>query len=117
MMITSIEKFINSLSWRTLFFLNPAAKPKTKKETYDFKSQNNPPSLDELQPFKEALVDLVKHVEFEDKPNHFQNQLKAEKRDIEKEKKLIIAADKTTNHYKMEADDYLELLEKNVHKE
>ena len=38
-------------------------------------------------------------------------------KDIEKESKLIVAADKTTNFYKIKNEDYDELLAKNITKD
>ena len=73
--------------------------------------------MEELEPFKNSMIDLIKNIKFETKQNKFQKQLKAEKEDIEKEKKLIIAADKTSNHYRVEPEKYHDLLERNVNKE
>ena len=38
-------------------------------------------------------------------------------KDIKNEKKVIISADKTRNYYKMERDDYNELLNNNITKD
>ena len=46
----------------------------------------------------------------------FQNQLEKDKKDIKRTDKLIIPADKTTNFYKMDNNEYRLLLETNVTK-
>ena len=50
-------------------------------------------------------------------PSFETHHIYIEKKQIEKEDKLFIAADKTSNHYKVDLDEYHELVEKNVHKE
>ena len=115
MMINSIESFIRNLTWKVIFFLNPSSKH--SKETYDFKSLANPSYVADIEPIKADLIDMVKNIEFENKQNKFQNQLKAEKNAINSENKLIISADKTSNHYKVTPEDYETLVKQNVEKE
>ena len=59
----------------------------------------------------------MKNVEFKYLPNNFQENLKKEVKNIENEPNLIISADKTSNHYKMPAQSYKSLLDKNIQKE
>ena len=97
----------------TYFFLNPANFP--TKETFNFKSLWNPPKVEELTNFKADLVKIIENIEFEERPNVFQNQLNAEKSVIEEESRVIVAADKTSNHYAVEVGDYEKLVEKAIH--
>ena len=96
MMIYTTESFFRNLGWKVFFFFNPV--DKEQKKTYDFKSLKIPPWLAELEPFKNSMIELIKNMQFEKKPNKFQNQLQAEKKLIENEKKRIIAADKTMKY-------------------
>ena len=96
--------------------MNPNDKPQTK-QTYGFKSLNFPKPLEETQAFEEALADLIKNIEFRQYTNTFQQKLNNEKENIEKETKVFVGADKTTNFYKMSTKDYKEIVKKNVEAE
>ena len=63
------------MRWKVIHFLNPFNK--AKKETYGFKSLNNPKPVKELIEFENDLKDLVFNVEFEEKNNHFQKKTKS----------------------------------------
>ena len=71
MMINSIEKLVHNLRWRSHFFLKPQPNP-NKKENFGFKSTAPAPKLQELKGFEEGLIDLVKSIKFQEKPNEFQ---------------------------------------------
>ena len=49
--------------------------------------------------------------------NKFQRQLAADLKKIKNDKNLYVAADKTSNYYRMEVEDYMDLADKAVHKE
>ena len=116
MMINSAEKFIQNLRWMVIFFLN--TNNKEEKNTYGFKSTKTPPVVPDLKPFEDELIGMIKGIEFdENKTNAFQKKLKAEVKDIKKEPNLIIAADKTSNFYKVGSQSYSSLVERNIQKE
>ena len=115
MMINSYENFIWTLRWKVFHFFNPNSK--SKKETYGFKSLKFPDQFEELKDFEEEFRDLIVNVEFKDKKNSFQNKLAKEKEEIEKETKLIVGTDKTSNFYKVEPEEYKDLVKKNVEAE
>ena len=73
--------------------------------------------FEELKDFEEEFRDLIVNVEFKDKKNSFQNKLAIENEEIEKETKLIVGADKTSNFYKVEPEEYKDLVKKNVEAE
>ena len=56
----------------------------------------------------------MKNIEFLNQRNDFQDKLKTEEEAIKNEDKLMVAADKTTNFYKVDPEKYQELLEKEV---
>ena len=112
MMINSYLRFIRDMRWKALQFLKPFKN--AKKETFGFKSLNNPPPIEEIVAFEEDLRDIVFNVEFEKTNDHFQQKLREEKEMIEKEDKLIVSADKTSNFYKVEPEKYRALVKKNV---
>ena len=55
---------------------------------------------------------MVKH-----KTNPFQQKLNSEKEMIRNEPKLVVSADKTSNFFKVEPEEYKELVKKNVEAE
>jgi hypothetical protein len=114
-LIGATEKFVRTLRWKALFFLNPKAKQE-EKETYGFNSRRSPPVINEMKPFEDRLKHLISNVEFQKQDNNFQRQLRNNIKDIKQEKKVFIKADKTNNYYKMEPKDYEKLLEKNIQK-
>ena len=59
---------------------------------------------------------MIQSVKFKQVNNPFLNKLKEDTDSIQTEPKLLIAADKTTNFYKLEPSEYNDLLEKNITK-
>ena len=62
------------------------------------------------------MLKMIQSVKFRQINNPFLNKLKEDTDYIKSETKLLIAADKTTNFYKLEPSTYNELLEKNITK-
>ena len=63
------------------------------------------------------MLDLVKSVEFNKKTNPFQEKLKKDVAIINADSKLFIAADKTSNYYKISVEDHAKLLGNNITKD
>ena len=116
MLINSAETFIRAVRWRAVNFLNPS-KTNNKKENFGFRSAKPAPSVPELKAFEDGMLDLVKNVQFREKTNEFQEKLKKDSLNIKSETKVFAAADKTTNFYKTEPEDYLNLFENNLTKD
>ena len=60
---------------------------------------------------------MIRDIEFREYSNNFMNKLKNDLKDIENEDKMLIAADKTTNLYKISQNHHKELLMKNITKD
>ena len=103
------------MRWKAHFFLNPDT-TSSYKETYGFKSTKNPPPVEELKDFEDDMLKMIQSVKFKQVNNPFLKKLKEDTDHIKNEPKLLIAADKTTNFYKLEPFTYNELLEKNITK-
>ena len=73
--------------------------------------------MTELKPFEDDLVDMVKNIEFRNVNNSFQSKLKEEQAFVKSQTKVFVAADKTTNFYLLEPNDYKKYVDKNVQKE
>ena len=113
MFISSLETFFSKTVWRLFKHLHPE-KFQNKKEKFGFPSIKNPPTLKELEPFKEDLIDLAKNIRFRPHHSAFQNQLRTEVETIKDDANIIVSADKTHNHYRIDAQDYHEYVEKEV---
>ena len=99
------------MRWKAHSFLNPDTTSFTK-ETYGFKSTKNPPSIEELKDFEDDMLKMIQSVKFKQINNPFLNRLKEKTDYIKNEPKLLIAADKTTNFYKLKPSTYNNMLEK-----
>ena len=115
MFINSIETLVYGMDWAAQFFFEPSSK--TAKETFNLKSNKKPPNRPELMPFKNDLLDIAKSIKFKSRPNKFQTKLKREKDTIVRNDKLIIPADKTSNHYEVDPTEYKKFVMKEVNKE
>ena len=113
-LIEKTEQFLRRMRWKAYFFLNPDTS--SSKDTYGFKSTKNPPPIDELKEFEDDMLKMVQSTKFKQVNDPFLNKLNDDTKCIKKEPKLLIAADKTTNFYKLEPSKYNELLEQNITK-
>ena len=114
-LIEKTELFLRRMRWKAHFFLNPST-ASSSKQTYGFKSTKNPPPIDELKDFEDDMLNMIQSTKFNQVNNPFLNKLKNDTKRIENESKLLIAADKTTNFYKLEPSTYNNLLEQNITK-
>ena len=60
------------------------------------------------------MIEMIQRIEFS--TNHTQNKLQEQLDKDLQDKHIFVKADKTTNHYKTEPSDYLNLVQKNVTK-
>lgn len=114
-LIEKTEHFLRRMRWKAFFFLNPDAST-SSKDTFGFKSTKNPPPVDELKEFEDDMLKMIQSTKFKEVNSPFLNKLKNDTKHIKKETKLLIAADKTTNFYKLEPSKYNDLLEQNITK-
>ena len=74
--------------------------------------------MTELKEFENDLFDLVKNVKFKHhKSSTLQSTMKNHMKDMKRENKIYVAADKTTNYYKVTPEDHNEMLMNNITKE
>ena len=112
-LIEKTQQFLSRMRWKAYFFLNPDATTHSG-DTYGFKSTMNSPPIDELKEFEDDMLKIVQSAKFKQVNNPFLNKLKDDTKRIKNETKLLIAADKTTNFYKLEPSTYNDLLEQNI---
>lgn len=112
-LIEKTEKFLRSLRWRCFFYLNPDVR-QSKKECYGFKSTKSPPQIPELKEFEDGMLDLVRNIRFRYTSNDFLRGISSDLSNIQQDNRLLIPADKTTNFYKLQTDQYDRLLYGNI---
>ena len=64
------------MRWKAWNFLNPNRRD--SKETYGFKTNNNPPPIAELKDFESRVINLIENIEFKDssgRKSAFQEQM------------------------------------------
>ena len=96
--------------------MNPSNK--TSKENFGFKTTEPAPSVAELKEFENGMYDLVRNVKFkQNRQTTLQNTLKENMKEMKKDNRMYVAADKTRNFYKVSNEKYEEMMMQNVTKE
>ena len=113
-MIVRTEEFLRRMRWKAFHFLNPVTA--TDKETFGFKTKNCPPTIEEMKPFEEGMTKMIQNIAYKDVKCQFQQVLKNDIASVKNEDRLFVKADKSTNFYKLDADEYNRLLNDNVTK-
>ena len=112
-LIEQTDAFIRRIRWKAIFFLMRTSEgnedEETKPETYGLPSKKCPTQVKELIPFENALLQLVKDVEFKESGSKFQTQMKKDIRSMRNSGKTLTPADKTSNMYRLSKDDYNKL--------
>ncbi len=85
--------------------------PEAAKETFGFNTTKSPPPIKELEVFESKMLSLVQRVRFKNHRNEFQNDLSQDLTKFRTDDKLFVAADKTTNFYRLDAPTYEKLLD------
>ena len=120
--IKKIESFISRIRWKAYFFEmskenDTSSDEEHPQESYGFRTDKVPPRNKELDPFENDLTDMMSRITFKPKKNSFRNKLYHDVKKIKKSKKLLVAADKTTNMYCMDKENYNKLLLENISKD
>ena len=114
-LIDKIRTFCRRVRLKTYYCNNPDENSE-QIETFGFKSKFLPKLEEELKTFENDMFNLVKQVRFRKVNNKFQKMIKNDVKMIRNSKKIIVAADKTTNYYKIQLDEYNKLKEKSIRK-
>ena len=110
------QSFMNRLRWKTFFILNPGTAE--EDETYGFRTQKRPPTIPELEILHSKLIKILSNIKFKKGGNNLQKQMRNDLSSVRQNPdKLLVAADKTRNLYKMSPAGYKELRKRNVEKE
>ena len=72
-----------------------------KIKTFGFKSKFLPKQEEELKLFESDMFDIVRQLKFRRINNKFQEKIQKDVKTIRNSKQIYVAADKTTNYYKL----------------
>lgn len=117
-LIQKTESLLRRMRWKAFFFLNPDAK-RRQKETFGFNSTKTPMPVRELHEFENIMLKLIQDVKFKSTPScssNFQRELSKNAKEIRNDDNLLVAADKTTNFYRVAPVPYNKLLKSNITK-
>ena len=78
-----------------------------KTETYGFKTNKYPSRVEEIKEFEDDVIDIIANIETKQASNNVLTELKEDVEKIEKQTEMLVSADKTSNLYLVEAEDYL----------
>ena len=104
MLVAKTESFIRRMRWKLLAFDGTLA-PSDKK-TFGFRTMKYPPPLPELTKFEDDLMTMVRNIEFRSVKNVLQERMQADIKNIKASGKVVVAADKSCNLYKMDTSEY-----------
>ena len=105
-LMDKIDQVIKRMRWKALFYMN---RSENTQETYGLKSLNCPPKIKEMVPFEKDLWNLVNKLKIRKIKSKFQRQLNEDIREIKRSNKVLVFADKTSNIYKLDTDEYKKL--------
>lgn len=115
-LIRAVEIFDSNIRWRCFHFLNPCNS--NRKETFGFKTTKPAPFIAELKDFQTELYNIVKNIKFKHpRLDALQKKLKDDIEKIKNDDKVYVAADKTSNFYKLTPENHNELLNNNITKD
>ena len=100
-------------------YLNPS-RTIQNKETFGFKSANDPPSIVQLKEFEDGMISLVENIKFKkhsNNPCEFQRKLSNDIRIIKSNKNVTVKGEKCLNFYNVHPQRYNELVKNTVTKE
>ena len=66
-LIEKVENVTKRMRWRAFFFLENSGdleQKQPKEEMFRFKSRKCPPQIDEVKPFEEDLLKMIKNIKF-----------------------------------------------------
>ena len=105
--------FVLRLRWAAAFFLGVYTK-KEPKETYGFKTSNQPPLIPQLTGFEDRLQQIVENVKFRPGTNKTQKKMREDLNKMKNSNKIYVAADKTSNWYTLEKQENDDLKKRNI---
>ena len=111
-LVAKTEHFLKRMRWKALQF--DGKLPPSDKETYGFRTRKCPSRVEGLKKFEEDMWKLVRNIEFRYFSNDLQTKMKADLQNIRQSGKVVVAADKSNNLYKLDKKDYDKLISNSI---
>ena len=73
---------------------------------YGFRTPHAPPRFEELEPFENALWDMIRNIKHRKYSNKVLNQLQTDLESIINSKHVIVKSDKNRNYFEMDVNEY-----------
>ena len=108
-LLEKIEIFIKKMRWKAVFLINnnkKATEDCKQDFSYGLKRGRSPPRVKDLIQFEDDLVRIVKELKFCKVKNNFQKVLREDMKQVQTSKKTLTPADKTSNMYRFNKNDY-----------
>ena len=102
------------MRWKAFHHDNPNTNSEKNKKTYGFNSPHAPPQNEHLKSFESAMYDMVQNLQSKRSLSEFQRRLANDTKAIKESPNLLVYADKTTNLYSLNSDQYNKLLSENI---
>ena len=102
------------MRWKIFFFDKEKDNNRADTETYGFNTEKTAPIKPLLTPFENDIYAWLNTIKFSKHRSTFQKKLTRDRKDIQSSTDAYVPADKSTNIYKMSANDYTRLLHGNV---
>ena len=111
-----MESFITRIWWKAFFFERQYKDNDEVTANFGCKSVKTRPKNDNMNPLESHLYDVAQNIEFKNLISNFQMQLSNDVKNIKKNPKLFIPADKNNNLYELTTQDYNKLLIESISK-
>ena len=116
-LIEKTENVIKRMKWKAFFFEKQNKDDQSNSnhnENFGFKSRKCPPQNEDLAPFENDLLNMIKHIQSKNTQDDFQDQLRKCINRINNSSKAFIPADKSTNYYELDKKQQDQLLKNNI---
>ena len=111
-LVGKVESCTRRMRWKLWHTRNPGRT--AKKETFGFSTPETPPAMEEMRQFETEFFEIVNKIEYRPYSNSFQQKLKTDLERIKKTDRIIVSADKTSNKYLLNCDEYRKLMQEKV---
>ena len=104
MLVAKTESLIKRMRWKVMAFDGKLRQ--SGKTTFGFRSPLYPEPSPDLATFEKDLMSMIRNIEFRPVHNEFQTKMRNDINAIKASGKVVVAADKSSNLYKMDKDVY-----------
>ena len=113
--IEKVESVLKRMRWKAHFFLK-GDKISKQNNRFDLPSNKTPPTILEMKPFENDVINLIENIKFRTAENQFQKSLANDLKKINSSPNIFVFADKTRNIYETSLDAYNKLMHDNITK-